>query len=443
MKLRIIFLFFLCVPLWLFSQQKVWTLDECISYAVQNNPKRVEQEAQNEIYRLNRQDAIGNFLPSLNAGTGVSLNIGRGLNPETNTYINQNTVSNSYEVSSSMTIFSSFSRINKAKIAKLNRLKGTDQLQETKDLIAIETMELFFNVLYYQGTVELSGKQLAESAANAKRVKRMEELGLKSIPDVAEIESKEAEDQYLLVRQQNLLNQEIIRLKEKMNFPVDENLIIENSYDNFLITKSEEKASDIYRQALMLNPEILASQKSLKSTELNRKIAYSYGLPTVSFNGNYSTGFSKMLNNTDYQGFEEQLKNRQGYYFSISLNVPIFNRFSNLNEVRRSKQQLIIAESQHEELLRQVYSEIEQAVADMNGLVDEYHHALKRTEAAKKAHEVNLRKYDEGLINAIEVTTSANRLLQAQVEELYIRLKYQVKVRVVDYYKGTPLSAGL
>ena len=41
-----------------------------------------------------------------------------------------------------------------------------------------------------------------------------------------------------------------------------------------------------------------------------------------------------------------------------------------------------------------------------------------------------------GMISALELSTSANRLLQAQVEELYANLKYQLKHRLLEYYKG-------
>jgi outer membrane protein TolC len=91
----------------------------------------------------------------------------------------------------------------------------------------------------------------------------------------------------------------------------------------------------------------------------------------------------------------------------------------------------------HEETLRRIYSEIEQAVADVNGLSDEYEHAQKRTEAMQSAHRVNLRKYEEGLIEAIELSTSANRLLNSRIEELHTNLKYQLKYQLLQYYKSS------
>lgn len=97
---------------------------------------------------------------------------------------------------------------------------------------------------------------------------------------------------------------------------------------------------------------------------------------------------------------------------------------------------MIIAQNEHEETLREVYSDIEKTVADVNGLADEYAHAIKRTESMKIAHQVNQRKYAEGLISALELNTSSNRLLNAQIEELYTNLKYQLRYKLLKYYKG-------
>jgi outer membrane protein TolC len=143
-----------------------------------------------------------------------------------------------------------------------------------------------------------------------------------------------------------------------------------------------------------------------------------------------------MMNNSSYTSFEEQLKNRRGTYLGLSLSIPVFNGFSRSAEVKRGKQRVIIAHSDSEDLFRQVYSEIEQTVADVNGLSDEFRFAQKRTEAMLSAHQVNLRKYEEGLIDALELSTSANRLLNSRVEELYTNLKYQLKSKLLQYYKG-------
>lgn len=418
------------------AQGKILTLEECIRYAVEHNPQRTKQEAQNKIYQQDQKEAIGGFLPSLNVASGVYLNFGRGVDPETNTYISTNTFSNAYGIYSSMVLFDGFSQVYRTKMAKINRLKGKDQLQEIKDRLALETMELYFNVLYYKGTTGLAKLQLEESEANLKRIHRMEELGLKSIPDLTEMIAKEAEDRYILTKQMNLLELEIIKLKAKMNYPIDEELFIADYESTVLTGRTNENVDDIYRQAISTLPRLLASDKMVTATEMQYKVARGRLFPSLSMSAGMETGFAKMMDGSPYLSFEEQLRNRQGSYLNVSLSIPIFDRFSRSSEVKRSKQRVIMAQSENEELLRQAYSEIEQAVADVNGLSDECLFAGKRTEAMLSAHQVNLRKYEEGLIDALELSTSANRLLNSRIEELYAQLKYQLKYKLLNYYKG-------
>ena len=102
--------------------------------------------------------------------------------------------------------------------------------------------------------------------------------------------------------------------------------------------------------------------------------------------------------------------------------------------MKRGKRELIIARNEKEEAQRTLYSEIEQAVADMNGQADEFYQAVRQEEAMQVAHRLNIRKYEEGLINAIELHASANRLMQARSA----KLKYNLKKRLVNYYKGEP-----
>ena len=438
MKRTIIFLCIL-IPVLTLAQEKAWTLEECVQYAVEHNQQRTRQEAQIKILNQNQLEAIGGFLPSLNARTSANFRFGRSLDSKNNQYVSTDNFGNDYEIYSSMTLFDGLSQVYRLKMARVNKVRGVNKLQEVKDMLAFETMEIFYNVLYYKGTVELAEQQLEESTANLKLVQRMEELGLKAAPDVTEIQAKEAEDRYALTKQMNLLDLEIIKLREKMNYPIEQEFAIADEGDHLIVNHTKENAFEIYQQALNFLPKALVSERTVLASEMEYKVYKGRLFPSISVGGSVSTNFSRLMDGSDYDSFKDQIKNRRGEYVGFTLSIPIFNRFSNSAEIKRSKQRLVIARSEHEETLRQIYSEIEQAVADVNGLSDEYYYSKKKTEAMSSAHQVNKRKYEEGLINAIELTTSSNRLLNSRVEELYTSLKYQLRRKWVEYYKGNPV----
>lgn len=420
------------------AQEKALTLEECMRYAIENSPRKNKQDEQNSIYHQNYLEAVGRVLPSLGASTSANFNFGRSLN-EDNTYSDVNSFSNNYNLSASLTLFDGLANVNRIKMQKVNKLIGKEQLQEVKDLIAYETMEAFFNVLYYKQMVELANEQLKQSTENVRQVKRMEELGVKGFPDVAEMQAKEAQDNYNLTQQKNLLIIAIIRLKEKMNFPVDEELDIMDHTSETMIAKTGESALEIFHRSLSYLPKALAADANFESYKLAHKASKGSLLPTISLNAGISTNFYRIMDGAiEYSSFKDQIKNKRGEYIGFTLSIPLFNGFSRTASVKRSKSQMIIAEYERDETRRAVYSEIEQAVADMNGQVDEYYQAKKQAEAMSVAHNVNERKYKEGMVSALELHTSSNRLFQAKVEELNSQLKFYLKQRLVNYYKGEP-----
>ncbi|MDR2815300.1 MAG: TolC family protein, partial [Proteiniphilum sp.] len=253
------------------AQKKQWSPDDCIRYAVENSPKVNKQKAQNAIYRQDYMLAIGRLLPSLNVGTNAYFNFGRGVDSETNTYININSFSNSYSIYSNLTIFDGFSNIFRIKMQKANKLAGKQQLEQEREMVAYDVMEAFFNVLYYKRMVQLAQEQAEESANNMKQAKRMEELGMKAKPDVAEMAAKEAADIYNLTRQNNLLAIGVILLKEKMNFPVDEDLYITDEQADELIVRSGEAVPAIYETAKTINPKALSAESALRVQEMNKR----------------------------------------------------------------------------------------------------------------------------------------------------------------------------
>ena len=432
-------IFILLYTISLFGADGKWTLQECMEYAVKNSPKRNIQDAQNAIYGQDYLEAIGRLLPSLGANTQMNMSFGRGLDPSTNMYINENAFSNNYNINSSLLLFDGLSSIMRVKMQKMNKLMGKKQLQEIEDQIAYDTMEAFFNVLYYREMVTLAEQQLEESTVNLKLARRKQELGIMSFPDVAEIEAKEAKDQYDLTYQKNLLKIGIILLKEKMNFPVDAEFDIADEVNHEIIAKTNDSAFDLFEQARSFLPEALAADFSLKAQKLNLRISKGSYFPSISVNAGYSTYFSPNLVGTNPElSVGNQLKGEQGYSVLFTLSFPLFNGFSTFTQTKKSRLQVEIERNRREETLRTIYSEIEQAVADMNGQAEEYYQAKKQSDAMLVAYKLNQRKYSEGLVSIIELHTSANNLFEAKAGALNAQLKYYLKRRLVDYYRGEP-----
>jgi outer membrane protein len=419
---------------------ETFTLEQCILYAVGNSPETGIQAERNQIAKQNYLEAIGHLLPNLNASVGADFNFGRSLGDD-NVYASVNSFNNSYRASSNLTIFDGLRSINSVRLERINRITGRHQLDQRRDEVAYATMEAFFNVVYYKQMVALAETQLEESDLNLRQTERMEELGIKGFPDVAEMRAQQAASAYNLTRQQNLLTVGIILLKEKMNFPIERSLDIVPGETDVEVTKTPLTPAVLYSRALDGLPAAQVAQSSARAAEMELKVARGARWPSLSIGGGYSTGFFRNMDGTPYDSFKNQFSNKRGYYVGASLNIPIFNGFSTTAGINRTKHNTVIARLERDASLRALYTEIEQTVADMNGTADQHAQAVRQRESSSVAHNVNQRKYDEGLVSALELHTSSNRLMQARADELQSRLVWILKKRMVDYYSGTPLVA--
>ena len=201
-----------------------FNMQQCMQYAVQHNHEVKQAELELDNYQASKTDAIGQFLPAVDGYVGAQYNFGRAIDPETNGYTDVSTFYNGYQLSASLPIFDGFSRLHALKAAKASELMGRASLRQRQDLIALDVLQAYANVAYYDGLVKMANEKVAETLLLLKQVRVLEEVGRKSAADVAQVESQKAEADYELTRQQNLYASAILELKKAMNYPLSDSI---------------------------------------------------------------------------------------------------------------------------------------------------------------------------------------------------------------------------
>ena len=145
------------------AQEQVWTLDECMRYAVENSPAVKKQIHTSDTYKAEHASAVAQFFPQVSANIGGQYNFGRSIDPATNVYNNVTTFNNSYGAALRIPVFTGGQLINEWMKSKSNRRMGVNDIHKAKDDLALETMQAFLDVVYYQGTIKMAEEKLAES----------------------------------------------------------------------------------------------------------------------------------------------------------------------------------------------------------------------------------------------------------------------------------------
>ncbi len=423
------------------AQQK-WSLDECIAYALENNLDLESQAITNssgkEIYEQSKR----NRLPYVDAGSSYRINFGKSVDPNTNTIINNNFASNSFSLQGGLMLFEGFIRGNYTAYTRFKHLAGIELGKALKSDIAFEVMNNFHNALYYSGLLEIVNEQKELSELNLEKIRKQSQVGISARTDILEIEARLAEEELLVIRTENNLKSSILELKRVMNFPVTNELQLQEPGDiEFIAPGGFADADSIYRLALEHLPAVKARDQQLKSVEKSLAVARGNYYPSLSLFGGYYTGYYET--NTDAAGrpisFRNQLKNNASQSVGLSLSIPLFNRLNTRSEIKLGKLELEKVRVELTNYKNQLYYEIESYCQELSAMAAEFTQAQKQTESNQLAYEVAEKKKEQGLFNVIDLYTSKNLLSNAQSELLRIRLQYLLKRKTIDFYMGKPV----
>lgn len=422
------------------NAQEIWSIDRCMTYAVEHNRTVKQRVYEESNYKADHMKAIGSFLPGISGNIGIQYNYGRSVDPETNTYNNISTFNNAYALEASMPIFRGGSLINQVRKSKANVLLGKAALQEAKDNTALETFQAYIDALYYYGTTLLAQQKLQDSDSLLYKTRLQEELGLKGAADVAQIVAQQATDAYNLTHQQNLYQTAMLTLKQQMNYPATDTLLLDtcllHTQAHEYIEMKPADANAIFHIALSINPTLKQAEMQKQVANMERKISWSNFVPSINFYAGISSSYYKELHKTGYSSWSKQMDNNFGQYFGFSMSIPIFNRLASLADRRQAVNNYHIATEQFEAKKEELQKLIQQAVQDRESYLKESIQMGKKVDSDSLAYHITLRKFEEGLMTSLDVQNNAATLLESQTLLLQSKLTYIMKCRLVDYYKG-------
>ena len=309
------------------------------------------------------------------------------------------------------------------------------------------------------------------------KMQRLYELGEKGRPDVVQMESQVAEDEYNLTHQENVAKQSLLALKSAMNFPVDEELkltalakIQKKSLESEMLKESrkenekeagsqsvelngtENQEADeietlvlpvnyetVYQGFQHISPDLKSAEYEVERARYDYKIAKGRLLPSLSLGGGISTNYYKNLSQKgQYDGFASQFRNNQGEYLALTLSIPIYNS-DRWHSVKKARKDWQLAQVNLEETRRKLHDQIAQAVMDAEGYAKELHQMQKKVASDSLAYHMSSRKFEEGMLSTFDLHTAAQTLLESRIKELQMQMLLIIKQRLVAYYQGENL----
>lgn len=421
------------------ASQEAWSLEKCIDYAVEHNVTVKQQETARDQSEIELNTAKWSRLPDLNGSASHSFNFGRSLQAN-NTYQKINTQSTGFSVSTSIPLFTGMEIPNNIALSKLNLRAAIEDLNKAKEDISIEVASAYLQVLFNQelrkvayDQVELSEEMLAQKEAYFKNGKASES-------ELYEAKSRVAQDRLSAVQADNELKLAMLDLSQLLELPSPDSLQIE--IPDVKMEKLSEgltSPTDIYNEAVLTKPSILAAQYRLQGSAHSIKIAQSAWYPQLSLIAGLSTNYYN-VSGTENSRFRSQLRDNFSQYVGFSLSIPLFDRLSTRNSVRSARVEQTSLSWQLEESKKELYKEIQQAYYNAVNSKTQFYSSETASEAAQASFMLMKEKYANGKANATEYNESRTNWMSALSDCIQAKYEYLFRTKILDFYKGIPLT---
>ena len=420
------------------SAQKKWTLQECVSHALEHNIS--VQQSENSLL-TNDQDIIaakGNFLPALGANGSQRLNLGN-VEVFDGNFVDRTFHSTSLGVNVSQTIFNGFRNTNIYKQSLINKEANEEEFNRIKDNVALNVVNAYLNVLLNKENLIIAQAQYNFSTEQLGIVQSLVDAGTQPEANVFDAEATLANDEQSLTVAQNSYTLALLSLSQVLQVPFDgfDVEIIDLDTPSELLMYND--VQPILNYAFQNRSEIKVAEKNIESAELGKEISKSGFYPSLSFSYGLNTG-ANFSNLSQDNSFFQQINDNKGHSFSLNLNIPIFSRFQNKTNVAKSAIQVENRKLALEQAKLDLESNIQRAFTDAKAALKTFSSAQKSVAARQLSFNNAQERYNIGALNAIDLEQNRTQLVNAQSSLVRAKYDFVFKTKVLDFYLGKPLN---
>ena len=405
------------------TPSKVWTLDECVGYALEHNIEIKRQELGVSNSEIGLSESRWDYAPSLSAGSSYSISSGRVLDQTTYEFIENNVVgSSSASVSGSVQVFSGMRRHYALKKAKASMKVSLADLESVRQDVELNVTATYLQILCDQENLASAREMASMLGSQMEKIQTMVDLGRVTEADLIQIRSQyyaalndvaAAEGQCRLSRMELC---QLLEIQDWENFAIEPMEV--NDYDGMRLFPSMDSISVESR------PEYRSAEAGVEVARRNLLIARSSYYPTLSLSAGYGTSYSgarqKAVQNPDgtyrydaYPFFRQYLDNGSSY-LSLSLNIPLFSGMSTKNSIRRAKNASIDAQYALQSVRKQLSREYEQALIEYQTSYRQYETAREQLAYAEEAARMMTEKFNLGKIDFASWNTAMTELAKAK-----------------------------
>ncbi|NMH88898.1 TolC family protein [Flavivirga algicola] len=454
-----------------FGQDSVpssFTLEECITMAIENNLDLKSAELRKKSSKVNYKQSINELLPNLNANYNIGVNDGRSIDPFTNSYINRELTFSNLGVNLNMTVFNGFRVLNSIKQSKFNLRAAEMEEEGAKQNLILDVTIGYIQILNSRDAFELSKARLKTTEVQLKRLEANYKEGVGNPADYTDMKGQYALDEVAIIDAENNFKSAVLDFIRLLNIEGSSQKQFNNISGLINSEKYQLSANDVYHDALQNLATFKSRQLRIDAANKGIKVARANYLPEVSVFGQLNTNYSSLAetftetgtaiietgdfvtinnqdfpvlkNETQFEGkkidYMDQFDNNLNTVVGISVQMPLFNGFRAKNNVKLQKIQLEESQLELQNTKLLFKQSIQQAHNNMETAYNKYHVLLEQVAAFEESYRVNEVRFNNGVSNIVNYIVSKNNMDNAKLNLSRAKYEYLLRVKVLDFYRG-------
>ncbi len=397
--------------LWAQQEEDVYTLEQCIDYAIEHNESVQNGEIDELISRKKVGEILADGLPQVNANLDMNYNpvipsmVFGGQEVQMGA-----TYQSTGSISASQLIFNGSYFVGVKAARTYNELSRKELIRTKTDVLEMVT-KAYYAVLVGMERKELIESNYARLDTLFQETSVLFEQGFAEKIDVSRVK----------VQMNNLetdvknIDLEIAvaynLLKFQMGMPVHNEIEVGESIKDLSFQMIEDDLDKTFEASNRIEFSILETNLDLVNLDIKNVNAKYF--PVLDLYGAIGTnGFGVEL--SDITGFGGSYY-RNNARVGLKLSLPIFDGFRKSKMIQQSKLKVDQIENTKRQLANNIQFEIKQARVALISARDALIIQDDNMELAKEVYDISLIKYQEGVGSSIEVMNADNEYKTAQV----------------------------
>jgi outer membrane protein len=417
------------------------TLQEAVQTAINNNLDVKQSNLSMERAAVSWRQSKANLLPTISGEVDHTLNQGRSIDVNTNSYVNQQYTSATYSLSASIILFNGLRQLNTLKASQFAYEASKMELQQTKDQLMLNVILAYLQILTSNDLLTQAKQQAEVTRQQVERLEQMDKEGAIKPSDMYDLKGQLADNRVTIITSQNSLDAAKLALAQLMNVPYDKNLQVEPLKADQYEMNYAGSTDSIYNVALQQLAIIKAADLRTRSAEKAVQAARGSLYPTVSLGGGFYTPYSSTAVDSSNKKIEyyDQLSNNYRTYVGVGVSIPIFNNFYYRNKVNLAKIDLKSAAFTAQTRQVQLKQAIEQDYFNMTASMNKYQALVEQVAAYTESFNAADVRYNAGASTIVDYIIVKNNLDRARTNLIIAKYDYILRTKILDYYQNKPL----